>query len=478
MAFNKKTASYLAGNLMLKHKKLDRIKKLYIFGIKRVSQLLRELDHLKQLEILKIENCHYLHPFIGFRDEFKIELPNLCSLKIKNCFPMFRQRLFHPRPYLRHCFITIKWAHFVCRIRSPNLAYCVLPNFDQAAHMQLECFEKVRYIKCDSFDEETAKKTVNLETLVCKQLQSLRLDELPKLKKIVLFPHVESKDDEEYDLTQPYNFEAVLKSLREQKANLVRSDLQIVVNGFEDGCESIGESLDLNAAISSDSDSDRMADDHHICFTKANAGRIAENYGKLVQPLSFRTKVNYTNLIGVFNSQIPMDFFEKFPEIVRVSVSGPVDNASDVLEFLKNCADLQCLKLKNCQCEQQFYLDLIRFQSLSCLVVEERRSSQIDFSFVPQFKNLIYFELRSDLMPLDVVYQFFTRLPRLPRFFAFNKLNSDIEISIQNRRYIFSNWLNINGKRVFFEPTPEIETQTMDNLFLFLKNHKYRKFFI
>ena len=57
----------------------------------------------------------------------------------------------------------------------------------------------------------------------------------------------------------------------------------------------------------------------------------------------------------------------------------------------------------NCQYDQQFYLDLFRFQSLWYLTVKEI-SGQI--YFILQFKHLIKFELVSDLMPIELAYEF------------------------------------------------------------------------
>ena len=165
--------------------------------------------------------------------EARIELPNLCFLSVKNCFPMYH-RYFCEITQLRHYFSAGKVIPFVCKIQAPSLAYCVLPNFGANVRVQLECFEKIRYIKCDYFDRKTAEKAVNLETLVCKQLDlSFRLDELPKLKEIALFPYVRPPSEkEQYNIA--YNFETAHQSLREQRASFARSDLQIVVNGFED----------------------------------------------------------------------------------------------------------------------------------------------------------------------------------------------------------------------------------------------------
>ena len=234
MIFNKETERYLPGNQFPENRQLDRIKKFYAFGLPETMTIFFELVHLKQLEVLKIENCAY---FYDLDEDLVIDLPNLCFLSIKNSFLKFN--LFRYASLSRH-FHTLGSRPFsICRIRAPKLVHCALPNFRENALVQLECFQKLRYIRCDYFDAKTAKKVPNLETLVCKRLElPFKLDELSKLKEIALFPFVQ--------LTKPYvsmfedNHKFALQSILEQKRHLSRSDLKILVNGFDESTEFFG----------------------------------------------------------------------------------------------------------------------------------------------------------------------------------------------------------------------------------------------
>ena len=316
--------------------------------------------------------------------------------------------------------------------------------------MQLDCFEKIRFIKCKSFDAKTARKTVNLETLICSDLcLPFKLDNLPNLKEVALFPF------------NPVS--TALESLLQQRTNLSRFDLKIVLNGVECSIDDFPEPDEqiwfdregwLNLKI----------------FTK-KAKLIAKNYFKIMRPLPFQTIVDYTELNRVFNGQIPGNFFKNFPEIYSVSVSQHVRSSSDLLDFLQNCNDLQKLRLMNCQYDQELYQKLLHFQSLRHLTIEEL-TGQVDFSFFLQFKHLDDFRLLSDCMPIDLVGEF---LKRRRKNFSFRKLNS--EIKIQMRDLISSRyWLFINGK--LFGTHGIGGEQTLDNVLLYLKNHEYRKFFI
>ena len=218
-----------------------------------------------------------------------------------------------------------------------------------------------------------------------------------------------------------------------------------------------------------------MIEGFHNCFTDSNDHLIARNYDKLVRALPFRTKVNYTNMAKVFHSQIPANFFEKFPEIMSVSISELVDKTSDMFDFLEQCGNLQCLQMKNCRYDQQFFLDLLRFQSLWQLIVEEP-TGQIDFQFILQFEHLVAFELYSDGMPVELAYEF---LKKRGRSFVFKKLNSHIKIEIfHSQRRNSYNWLLIDDKNVSSEIATATFRKTMDKFFSYLKKHEHRKFFV
>lgn len=455
----------LADNSRFANGQPGRIKKLYVFGSHNIVELFLELAHLNQLEILKIESCGYEYEF---EENLTIDLPNLCFLSIKNCFLVYSD-------LLSPCFARFfhKQSRYpFCKIRCPNLVYCVLPSFDADALVQVDSFEKIRYIKCDCFDANIAKRAVNLETLVCKRLElPFRLNELPKLKEIALFPFVLSAKRRRAvkKLCGKFNFEMALKSLRKQRTALFRTDLKVLVNGFE---ESIDKFFHLNKEGWHENRKS-VEEGFHVCFTKKNAESIARNYDKIVRPLPFRTKVNYTNLISVFNGQIPANFFEKFPQIKSVSVSEQADNASDLLDFLQKCRNLKRLKLANSRYDQQFYLDLLRFQSLWHLIVKEL-SGQIDFSFILKLENLINFEMRSDRMPVETAYEF---LKKRIRAFIFKKLNSNIEIKIAHAVYNLGNKLWIDGEMLHHQVALGT-TKTMELFFSYLKKHEYRKFFI
>ena len=61
VASHKDTTNFLLGHPMLEHKRLDRIKKLYAFGLRPATRFFCDLAHMKRLEILKIENCSHAH---------------------------------------------------------------------------------------------------------------------------------------------------------------------------------------------------------------------------------------------------------------------------------------------------------------------------------------------------------------------------------------------------------------------------------
>ena len=471
---NKETGRYLSGNPLLENRQLDQIKKFYAFGIRQAMLMFLELVHLKQLEVLKIENCAHtfeLEDLEELEEDLEIDLPNLCFLSIKNSFLVYH---IVPDWVLKRCFNPRTSS--VCRIRAPNLVHCAIPNFSNDARVQLECFEKLEYIRCDYFDANVAKKVPNLETLLCKLLElPFRLDELPKLKEIALFPFVQLTKTNVSKFKDKH--EIALQSLLEQKRRFSRPDLKIVVNGFD---ESI-EFFDLNKE-SWFQPYKTVGDGFHNCFTTSNADRIAQNYEKLVRSLPFRTRVNYTNLTRVFYSQIPTNFFEKFPEIASVSISEQVDKASDLFDFLKQCSDLQTLELKNCRYDQQFFLDLLCFQSLWQLIVEEH-TGQIDFQFILRFKHLVAFELHSDGMSMKAAYEF---LKKRPRSYVFKKLNSKIQIRIINEgRASLFKWLFIDGKDVSAQASravrssdPDVSEDRIDQYFAYLKTHQYRILFV
>ena len=99
-------------------------------------------------------------------------------------------------------------------------------------------------------------------------------------------------------------------------------DLKIVLNKFG---ESINESSDLNEQFWNAFEK-KQKKDCHPGFTKRNAKLIASHYGKHMRPTPFQTKINYTNPVKVFDFQVLANLFEKFPEIVSVTVREQVDN--------------------------------------------------------------------------------------------------------------------------------------------------------
>ena len=476
--WNQRPAGYLTG---LANKQLDRIKKFYAFGIRRAARLLLELGHLPRLEILRIENCaYYLEGPVAETKEFQIDLPDLCLLSIQNCFHILQEGF--PR-YTIYSYDRFVRAYTVFRIRAPNLIYCALDDFEEDAIVQLAYFEKIRYIRCNYFDTKAARKAVNLETLICQRFElPFQLDALPKLKEIAIFPFgslFQSGIQESDRKHVEFNFKLAFTNLLKQRTSLARSNLKIVVNGFDESAdqssgESTGESFHLNAKNRYKAFK-FMQLGFHIFATTKNAEMIAKNYDKLVRPLPFQTRVTYTQVARAFNGQIPANFFKYFPEIQSVKVSAHPDSLSDLLNFLENCSDLKCLDLFNCQFDQLFYEQLARFQSLRYLSVHELSERQIDFSFVCQLKHLDTFELISDLMPVDMAYEF---LKKNKTVFIFRKLKTKISIRIIHRwrpTYL-SNLLLIDGHEYVSprnSPRP-----TIDFFFSYLKEHEYGKFLI
>ena len=469
--FDIKTERFMAGNQLLQNRLSDRIKKFYAVGLVQTMLIFSELVHLKQLEVLKIENCTH---YDDLDEDLVIDFPNLCFLSIKNSFLDYA---IMPHTVLNRCFNSASSS--VCRIRAPNLVHCAIPNFSEDARVQLQCFQQLenfqelRYIRCDYFDANVAKKVPNLETLICKRLElPFRLDELPKLKEIALFPFVQLAKFEVAGVGRHvFNVETALQSLLEQKRRLSRFDLKILVNGFDESTEFFDlneESWFFFGRIT--------AEGFHNCFTDSNANLIAQNYDKLVRSLPFRTRVNYTNVTRVFNSQIPANFFEKFPEIASVSISEHVDRASDLFDFLEQCRNLQCLELKNCRYDQQFFLHLPRFQSLWHLTIEEH-TGQIDFRFILQFGRLETFELHSDGMPIKLANMF---VKEARSSFVFKKLNSDIEIKVINEgdtvllKSLFIDGKNVSNKAAHYDAMHD----RIDQYFSYLKKHEYGKFLV
>lgn len=135
---------------------------------------------------------------------------------------------------------------------------------------------------------------------------------------------------------------------------------------------------DLNQFVG-EFDNDRPLDYQMGCYMR-NADLLSRN-------LSYYTSFNWSDLMSIFDHQIPDDFTVRFFNIRSVTVSGGIKDEHHLIGFLKH-VNLESLYLKQSDPSQNFFAQLTACHRLIKLKIEDSIDLRLNYEFLLRFKLL------------------------------------------------------------------------------------------
>ena len=330
--------------------KFRALKKLFLFELDQPHLFLISLseDSLNQLVELKI-TLWPLFYFPTLESKIRINLTSLRKLCTDSAY------------YLEEA------------LNTPNLESIAFFDFGcpHKSQEQIRYPENIKFLLCKFFQTKPILR--NLEHLVCEQIKGeLPLEEMPKLKRVEVFP-AETSDFE------------VIEELKMQKHRLKRRDLDIWVSGFK---ENFTKEL--------------------ILFFRK---RFHQNIERIDSPLDPFDHFDYNEPLSVFPNRIyftsphltrrfpnlagiPKNFFKVFVDIRELALSVPV-NCQGLILFLKNARKLEKLSISQNQFEEHFFHELSRIQSIKSLFLNNilPPDADYDLGFIFNLRNLQFMHL-------------------------------------------------------------------------------------
>ena len=277
----------------LRHEFSRKIKHLYLKDVyeQRLrtsdSTFFEDLNGLKNLEVLVIENCR--PPTVTL----VIDLPLLKTFCVKGLF--FEQFVLNT-PSLREFYqLLSKPKH---------------PNWKEKFHFEHP--DSLKMVQCEKFSDEI--EFANLEVLTCSKLgKKFDICKFPKLRLLEVYPPSLRK--------KGISASSFYRKLVSQTRLLADNpSLEIRIFGFK---EELFRRSEIQYQIHQFYDPYDLFPSPFI-FDDEYAQMVAKNYAYLASPMPFRIKVHFSSFAKFFN-QVPNDFFFKFSFVLDVYVDQLTD---------------------------------------------------------------------------------------------------------------------------------------------------------
>lgn len=310
------------------------------------QRFLKQIEFLEELEVLSIYGASFTPQFC--QQNFK----KLKVLFLENC-----------HIYGRDCLINV-----------PNLmeySHCCPLN---GTITNFKNLERLQVLRTQIFDRKfPINQLSGLKRLICIDIDnSFRLDELPNLKLLELFPSKRETIE-------------IVRRIAESKRCL-----KVFVFGFP-----IAE---LPTALANTNFPDFTLERSlaYYCPLRSTFLRqIAKNYSKIARPCSWPISLSYSSLVKSFREKVPRDFFRLYPEIKILTVSKKTEHFR-LIRLLREHGGIEQLFLYDDCLGQEFFDNLGALSSLNTLKLI-RFIKKIDFSFLSKLKNLRNLVLQSDI---------------------------------------------------------------------------------
>lgn len=245
---------------------------------------------------------------------------------------------------------------------------------------------KLRHLECIEFDSNMSALT-NLETLNClKIVCPFRLENFASLQKLDLFP----RQDDELDY---------IKGLIDQRKQLERTNLEIIVCGFKDLLIAYKPKYQLYARSF-------KLDKHFL-------SQIAKHPTKFVGRIPWEFKLDFPAFYETFE-EIPKDLFcNHTPNIYSVSVWS--ENSTSEITLFHPAYVLELVtQSRPCsvtifdyEFDKEFYQRLSSIQSIKELTVNTPSFEKSDYDCFLNLKNLRQFFIDTHQVPMDFILAIF-----------------------------------------------------------------------
>ena len=216
----------------------------------------------------------------------------------------------------------------------------------------------------------------SIQTLECyiEQLNQINIFEILKKLKSVDILLRKNEDYRDIDLN-------ILANMIKQRNKLRRSDVKIWFENIQLSNEKELRELD---------------------FKRANRLSLQmKHYHKLADKVGEMDLIDYTELMRLTNSNLPIDFFKKY-NVQEIVASDKIEDQNSFITFLLNCIYLKRLCLINSSLSQSFYDRLPSSTSLIALKLKEDEHTGLDFKFINKIQYLNKFYTNQKLS-LDII---------------------------------------------------------------------------
>ena len=308
------------------------LQNLYFFHVVMNKQFVRDLNLLRNLKVLMIENFWKLH---NANDDNRIIL-NLESLE-KLSFKYFGRA-------------RIESIDF----NTPNLSSLIFWNTCKDFPLIFRFPLSIRHLECIVFNSDMSTLK-NLETLVCQKIVCpLELKDFKWLQRLELFPREET--ELEY-----------IRGIMDQKNDLRRHRLQIIVCGLKDTLVVCKRETNLQ---------------DYCSFTLNNDyfGKIVEHQDKLVGHIPWEfdlgPDLEFKSFYNSFK-EIPKKFFKQFFNLNHIYIWDDIKRKREV--YFNPDYAIKLISQSNPKSvdinhkfNKKFYEQLTSVQSIKTLVVEDK----------------------------------------------------------------------------------------------------------
>ena len=360
------------------------LQKVYLHQIgPKISHFIEEVHLLANLKVLMIDER---------KIEFlKLSLPNLEKFSFKcSCFdlvdldtPKLSSITFWSRHSFEPCKRRMK-SHFPLKVK------------------HLECLEFNSNFSC----------LINVESLICQEITvGFSLEDYKSLTRLELFPI----DESQLQLT---------RRLWEEREQLARTDLKMVVSGFK-------EELVFHALS-------RSLSHAYFRFAPQYLEKAITNFPNLVDYIPWGFTFSVPTSIE-YASSIPANFVDKFVAIKEIHISHPElkiteSQEASLIELIRRC-EPEVLSVLALHLREPFFEQLSRVQSIQCLRIG-RYLGNVKFDHFLKFKNLTFLLISFEKIETEFICKLFEQLKLLANFsFTSYKIGIDI-FFIQYRHYM------------------------------------------
>ena len=270
---------------------------------------------------------------------------------------------------------------------------------------------KIKHLECVAFNLDLSRLR-NLETLICQRINfDFKLNDFERLTRLELFPANEEQLQ-------------VARSIRDEKSRIERNSLEMIVSGFK------GEPFIYKQT--------RCIADFKLYSEYLE--QIVQNFSDFVGSLPWDFHIEIPTILQFFNS-FPRDFFNKFRNIIVITVSLGFDrndrnitesDQRNLLEFIKQISPrLLFIEGLNLSEKKEFYEQLSSVQSLTNLKIGPHLEN-VDFNHFLKLKNLRQFFVISSKISGKFVSKLFEHLKFMGYFhFTFFNVVTESEFRIE-----------------------------------------------